>query len=341
MSIAIQAETHSYLLDKFSGKTVLPMQDFIGKSLHKAGIPDTNDLENYLAFIELVDFRTLFVDAANQMLIDKWSGTTETWRMWVNNYGLKDFKPTVLTAAGIVPSPTLVNPGAEYRFMSEMLGENVLAQLKTYGDIVQLQRRIMMDDDISGIAAYMAAITQAFDRQIGDKAYSLILDNPVTFNDQPLFSAQHNNLVQSAVNPQMQLAAAIKAMTNQKMTNDENHAGMRVDNEKLRITPKYVLSSPAKAFQLAETVKAWNDVVPEYQKLEVVPESRLDDFEGFFLAANNNHPSVSLFTLKDRVSPEILAKSKLSRDGMEIKYRMDYEVGAVDYRSIVRVEDAA
>lgn len=341
MSIAIQAKTHSYLLDKFKGKLVEPMQDFMSKALHEAGVPDKGVRENYQAFVELVDFRTLFVDAANQMLIDKWSNTTETWRMWVNNYGLKDFKPTVLTAAGIVPSPSLILEGAEFRVLDEMLGENVTAKLKTFGDIVPLSRRVLLDDDISGIAAYMVAIAQAFDRQIGDKAYSLILDNPVTFNEQPLFSAQHNNLVQSTVNPQMQLTAAIKAMTNQKMTNNESHTGMRVNNEKLRITPKYILSSPAKAFQLAETVKAWNDVVPDYQKLELVPESRLDDFEGFFLAANNNHPSVSLFTLKDTTSPEITARSKITRDGMEIRYRMDHEVGAVDYRSIVRVEDAA
>lgn len=334
-SVSLQAKAHQFLPDKYSGNTTESFTSIINSTLQQSGIQvDFEDKrksrEALQAFLNLVDFKTIFVDTLNNLLIDKWSATNETWRIWVNNYGLTDFRETAVTAVGIVRQPKLVLPRAEYG-LTELNGEQISAKLETYGDMIQLYRDAIFNDDISAINTFLSGIAGAYDRQIGDKVYAFLKDNPVAFNDKEIFHEEHNNMVTQTSGFADDLGAAIELMSGQKITLYDNSV------DSVRVQPKYILVPASKAMAAASVVADYNDAVLEQQRLTIVVESRLNGFNGWFLACDNPFASISLFTLRERTIPEIFTNAIFNTDGIQVKHRMDYDIKPIDYRGLVRV----
>lgn len=105
----------------------------------------------------------------------------------------------------------------------------------------------------------------------------------------------------------------------------------------IRVKPKYVIVPASKAMTAAKIVGDYNKAVLEQQKLIVIAEGRLTGFDGWFLACDNPYASISLFTLRDRTSPEIFTNSIFNTDGLQVKHGMDYDTKPSDYRGLVRV----
>jgi hypothetical protein len=335
--VALQASAHKFITEKFTGNEKGEFAGHINAVLNAAAVqldysnPSTR-ADAFKAYLELVDFRTLTVDAINSLLVDKWSNTNETWRIWVNNYGLSDFKLSTVTALGAVRKPRLIQPKAEYQ-TSELIGELVNAKLETFGDLIKVDRYTIVNDDNSAIQTLVNAIAAAYDRLIGDLVYDYLRLNPVTFNTTELFHADHANIVTATSDFEADLASAMGVMYAQKM--DINDDGSEV----LHIQPKYVIVPPSKAFTAARIVGQYNIAVTDVQKLTVIVESRLTGFSGWFLACDNPYSSIALFTLNDLMAPEVFTKANavFNTDGLEVKHRFDFDVRPIDYRGLVRV----
>lgn len=333
-AVSLQASSHKYLTDKYKGNISTSFAEHVNSVLSAAAIPlnfEKNKSEAFKAYTDIIDFRPILIDSLNNLLIDKWSSTSETWRIWVNNYGLPDFKQMGVTAAGVVKKPSRMVPGSEYK-KGTLYGETAYAQLESYGDILLLERQTIINDDVSAVQSFAGGIAAAYDRQIGDQVYDFLITNPVSFNATELFHADHNNIVAATSDFQADLAKAIEVMYAQKMVFDPQGV-----SETLRIQPRYVIVPPAKMFTASKIVGEYNQAVTDSQKLTVIVESRLTGFSGWFLACDNPHASISQFTLSDRVIPEVFTQAMFNTDGIEIKHRFDYDVSPIDYRGLIRV----
>jgi hypothetical protein len=333
--VSLQARAHKFINDKYAGNDNSSFAEHINSTLNGAAIHlDYNDnkskREAFNAYLNLVDFKTILIDSMNNLLIEKWSNTSETWRIWVNNYGLPDFKQMAVTAVGVVSQPKLIPPGGQYR-KTHLYGEEALAKLGSYGDLIGLSRQTVVNDDVSAIQSFSNGIAAAYDRQIGDKVYNFLKLNPVTFNSTELFHADHANIVTATSDFEADLSNAIELMTAQKMDFDGE------TSEVLRVQPKYIIVPPSKAFTAAKIVGEYNQAVVEAQKLTVIVESRLTGFSGWFLACDNPYASIALFTLNNLVVPQVFTNADFKSDGLEIKHRFDYDVRPIDYRGLVRV----
>lgn len=334
-AVALQANAHKFLNEKYSGKNNTSFAEHITSTLSASAIPldysqERDRREAFNAYLNIVDFKTILVDSINTLLIEKWSNTNETWRIWVNNYGLPDFKEMSVTAVGVVPQPLHIMPGTSYG-LTELYGEETNAKLSTYGNRILLERRTIVNDDVSAIQSFSSGISAAYDRQIGDKVYNFLKLNPVTFNDTELFHADHSNIVTATSDFEADLSSAVELMCGQKMEFDNGVS------EVLRVQPKYLIVPPSKAFTAARIVGEYNAAVTDSQKLTVVVESRLTGFGGWFLACDNPYASIALFTLNDLMVPQIFTHNRFTSDGIEIKHRFDYDVKPIDYRGLVRV----
>lgn len=331
--VSLQASAHKFLSEKYKGSITESFTSLINEGLQASGLElnASDSRANIKAYLNLVDFKTIFVDTLNNLLIDKWSATSETWRIWVNNYSLSDFKNTALTAVGVIPQPSGLDvSNQEYR-LTELYGEIAFAKLATYGNLINIERQAVFSDDISTVNSILAAISSAYDRQIGDKVYGFLTENPEVFNGTPIFASEHKNNVAATSDFSADLGNALALMYGQTIETIDK----KIEN--VRIQPKYVIVPPEKALSAAKVVGEYNKAVTEQQLLVVIVESRLTGFGGWFLACDNPFASISLFTLKGVLVPQILAKSTFTMDGIQVKHRLDYDVRPTDYKGLVRV----
>ena len=213
MSIQISANTHKFLLDKFQGNTDRGIKDFIDDSLASLGIFENDSRACFREFVNLVDFPNIFIDVLNHFLVERWANTNETWRIWVNNYSLNDYRESFGTAIGMVDQPYPVNETTEYKnseFLLERAAES--AKLTDYGRKAILTRQVMINDDISSLNAFIASIAATYDKLIGDHVYKNLLENRVLGDGKELFHADRNNTFPIG-GIKANLVGAIEAMT--------------------------------------------------------------------------------------------------------------------------------
>tara|TARA_R110002111_G_scaffold242821_1_gene304799 strand:- start:278 stop:1291 length:1014 start_codon:yes stop_codon:yes gene_type:complete len=332
--IALKAKANEYIQALYSGRASHDFMTHVNEvladytPLSKRDRDQSNQaVDSYLG---LVEFKTILTNTANNILVDKWSSSTETWRLWVKQLELNDFRVTPISASGVVQEPRNVSEGAEYKHRA-MYGEATAAQLKTYGDLIGVPRETIVNDNIGGMDTFLGGITNSYDRSIGDKIYSFLTDNPVSFEGKELFHADHNNVVTKTATLSDDLGAAMAQMYGQKFViNSENV-------ESLRVQPKYLLVAPILALEASKAAGELNESLTEGQKLTVLIEPRLTGFAGWFLASDNSFSSIAMLTLKGARSPQLMMKSLSLRNGSEAKYRYDYDVTPIDYRGLVRV----
>lgn len=283
------------------------------------------------AFFNYIDFPDLFRNVANSLLIEKWDKSPGTWRKWVGESELTDFRNTDLISAGVMPTPNLVKPGEEYKHFNSIFGELANAKLETYGDITSVSRSTLLSDKRGAYTALIASIAQAYDRKIGNDVYDLLKTNPVSFEDREIFHADHNNIVTKTAEFKTDLGNALEKMYSQEYVFDES------TKELLGIQPQHVITSPAFSLEASSVVGEYNRGIEEEQKLSVIVEPRLAGFNGWFLACKKEFSSINFFRLKGSNAPTIEASNVHRLDGMAVKYRWDIDVSPVDYRGLVRV----
>lgn len=331
MSIQLNANTHKFLLDKFEGKADQSLSEYIDSVLGSVGIFETNSHVRLKEFFNLVDFGEIFVDVLNSILIEKWAQTNETWRIWVNNYSLNDFRPELPASVGLVDEPQKLVERREYKHSSiTMESSAARAQLADYGRLIQLTTQDVMNDNVSALKSFISSIVNAYDKLIGDHVYGTLFNNVVLDDGKELFHQDRNNTF-AAGGVKANLVGAIEAMTTHKWKFGD------ATTTDLPIAPKYVIASPEMVFTLADEVERFNKVLPEMQKLQIVMERRLIGKNSWYLVCDNPYSSISLFTLRGQSRPEIITKNLFSTNGISIKHRMAFDVKTMDPRGLVRI----
>lgn len=335
MNVAAVARVNNFLNAKFKNKTEERFLSVVEEVNRASGIDipaeGRTQQDALKAFYQNVNFRDILLDSMNNILIEKWSASPESWRIWVNNYELNDFRENYLSTVGVLNEPKLVPPGAEYTESGVSDGERVPAKLNTFGSILNFDRHYLVNDDIGAVNRLISTVSQAHDRDIGNRVYKFLTDNPVSFGDAPLFHTDHNNIVTKTADFQADLISAINRMSNIEVT------FQNADNEELQIIPKYIIVPSKYMFTAANVVEKYNNSVTESQRLVVVMEPRLANYDGWFLAADNSYPTIGLMTLTSVMRPVIYSTNNFTYDGLKIKHTMDKDVRPLDYKGLIRV----
>lgn len=282
-------------------------------------------------FLAYVDFPALFQNVATSVLTKKWKDEVGTWRKWVGNISLNNFRFSEINNVGLLPEPRLVRESMEYKLV-QLYGEKAAAQLLTYGDIFNIGREVFFNSGQDAFNQIISSISSCFDRLISTQVYTFLNDNPVCFEDRELFHGDHNNQMEKTSDYEKDIENAFKLMYGQKIKID---AG----DQQLSIKPKYVLAAPDEAFALSKALVDFNKAVEENQRLELIVEPRINN-QAWYLATDKDVSSIRTFTLDGSETPSIQTKEYNQRNGMDVKYRFDFDVSPVDYRGLVRVRGA-
>ena len=280
------------------------------------------------------DFGNILLDVANKALLQGWEEAEETFELWTKKGSLSDFKTAHRVGMGGFPSLRQVREGAEYKYVTTGDKGETIA-LATYGEIFSITRQAIINDDLNQLTDVPTKMGRAAKATIGDLVYAVLIENPKLSDGKALFSADHKNLSNGAID--------VTSL-------DKARQLMRVKKEgerSLNIRPAYVLVPTVLETLASQTIKSASvkgaDVNagienPIRNFAEIISEPRLDDADpaAWYLAARKGSDTIEVAYLNGVDTPYIDQQEGFTTDGVATKVRIDAGVAPLDYRGLVK-----
>ena len=195
---------------------------------------------------------------------------------------------------------------------------------------------MIINDDLgafSDISSRFGAGAASFE---ATQLVALLEANGVMGDGQPLFHASHGNLAASGgALAEDTLSAARVAMRKQT----------GLSGDLIDVTPQFLIVPPdleTTAEKLLSTVQATRaeDVNP-FTRLTLIVEPRLSSATRWFVAASpTTIDGLEYAYLEGAPGPQIETRQGFDVDGLEIKVRLDFGAGFVDWRGFYRNDGA-
>jgi len=297
------------------------------------------------------DFPAIVANVANKTLRQSYEAYPRTFQPLCRQVTAQDFKPINRVLLADAPALQKLNEKGEYH-RAQLTDNNISYQLGTYGEIVALTRKVIINDDLQAFTRVPAVLGVAAAQLESNTVWGIITSNPaaVYAGDKAstaLFAAGHNNLLTgagSSIDPnvntteaamQKAYGAARAAMRSQKGP----------QGTPLNLIPRFIAVPTALEMYMLQRVYPINiasssatAVVPEWvRSLVPVVEPRLDansTTAWYFIADPAQVDTVEYCYLEGQQGVYIETKQGFEIDGVEIKARMDFGAAAIDYRGL-------
>ena len=226
---------------------------------------------------------TALSNVANKLLLDSYAETPQSWRAFCAVRSVSDFKPNTAIKPSFMTPLDPVAPGGELKHGTV---DEAVATFKadTFGRMLSIDRRDLINDDLSLFQTTAAALGRAAMRKVSDLVYATLLANAGGF-----FSAGNANHLDGADSALSfdSLAAAITLMRSQR---DEEGNDLDLRPATLLVPPS--LETTARALLNSEFIQRPVDVptgnsLRQAVGLEVEP--RLANTAKFGSAASEKH----------------------------------------------------
>lgn len=277
------------------------------------------------------DFPILLADASNKILIVAYKQANNTYRMVAARKTFNDFKPHNFIRAGDFPDLLQVDETGDFKYGT--MGEAKQAvTLATFGRIIKISRRIIINDDLGAFADLpMKAGRRVsdFENALGWKQIEGGNGPVIAETGQTLFHATHGNLAGAAA----AIAIGPVGIGRASMMKQQS-----LDKLKLNVAPRYLVTSPDK-FTDAESfcnvnVVAITDATanPFKGKLSPLGDANLTGNPWYLFADPSELETLIIGYLQGQEGPRFVVEEGFKSDGIEAKLAHDVAVGAIDFR---------
>jgi phage major head subunit gpT-like protein len=285
------------------------------------------------------DFAALLVDAANKSLQHAYQAAPPGVKTIGRPTTATDFKTKHSIKLGEAPTLVQVNQGGEFQGGSMVDSQETYA-LNTYGRIIAISRRAIINDDLAGFSALAMKFGQAAAEFESQFIVNLLTQaagvGPTMSDGVALFNAAHGNLAGAAAAINIApLGAARAAMRLQK----------GLSGKPINAVPKYLVVPAAletvaqQYLTIVQAVQSAN-VNPFAGLLELVVDPRLDAASAiaWYLAADPAQiPTIEYAYLAGQTEGVFLeTRVGFEVDGIEVKARLDFGAGLIDFRGLYR-----
>ncbi|HZT32777.1 MAG TPA: prohead protease/major capsid protein fusion protein [Gemmataceae bacterium] len=297
------------------------------------------------------DFPAILANVANKTLRQGYEAYPRTFQPFCRQVTAQDFKPINRVLLADAPALQMLNEKGEYH-RAQLTDNNVSYKLATYGSMVAITRKVIINDDLQAFTRVPALLGVAAARLESDTVWGIITSNPAAIyagdkTSTALFAAGHANLltgVASSIDPTVQNANALAAL-------GAGRKSLRLQKgpqgTPLNIIPRFIAVPTALETYMLQLVYPINiasadatKVVPEWvRSLVPVVEPRLDAAAGgstawYLVADPAQIDTVEYCYLEGQQGVYIETKQGFEIDGVEIKARMDFGAAAIDYRGL-------
>lgn len=284
------------------------------------------------------DFPIMLADASNKILMAAYAVANNTYRLVAARKSFTDFKPHNFIRRGDFPNLLQVGETGEFKYGS--MGEAKQAvTLATYGRIIRLSRRVIINDDMGAFADLPAQAGRRisdFENALGWAQINGSSGPTLTETGRALFNTTDKTLAAAATVIDIANVGIGRAnMMNQTSvgTGDGKDAAL-----KMNVMPRYLVTSPDK-YTVAEQFCAVNIVAtqdsnanPFKGKLIPVGDANLTGIPWYLFADPAELESLIYGYLQGQEGPRIIAEEGFVSDGVDLKVALDTVVGAIDFR---------
>lgn len=279
------------------------------------------------------DFPLLMGTATNRVLLDAYEAAGSPLKAIGRQATHPDFKGRTLVRVGEMSRLQRVTEVGEIRHMTRAESGTIYS-LETYAGIISYSRKLMLNDDLGGLADQTTAQGQAAAQTEAEVLSDLLLEaggqGPLMYDNVRLFHASHGNLGTAAALSVESLSDARLAMRQQ--TGQDG-------TTRITVVPRWLVVGPENetlAEQLLATLNATAvaDVNPFSQKLQLLVEPRITDGSWYVFAASP--VSLEFAFLASAPGPQLATRQGWDVLGMEFRVLEDFGAGFVDWRAAYR-----
>jgi phage major head subunit gpT-like protein len=275
------------------------------------------------------DFPLLLGSTVNRTLRDAYTNAPQTWRPLGRQTTVPDFRAVTRAALGDIAALEQVKEHGEYKY-GTLSEDGAPIKVAKFGKIIAITWETIVNDDLGALTRIPAALGNAAAATESNVVWALLLGNPNFTDGTPFFDAAHGNVAGSggAINTTT-LAAARAAMRKQK-----SKAG-----EFLNLAPEFLVVGPDKeleAYQFTSSnyVPAKNADINDVRNasLTVIVDARINGNQWYLYAAPGAVDTFEYAYLEGEQGVFTETREGFEVDGMEIKARLVFGAGWIDYR---------
>ncbi len=288
------------------------------------------------------DFSNLLSNLMNKSLQAQYTQAPSGMKIVCRRGTVNDFKPKNILRRGEMPALEKVNEKGEFKRGSTVEAKESYS-IATYGKIFGMTRQMLINDDLGTFSDIASGWGMAAVEFENSELASLLTSGsglgPVLATDNKrIFHADHKNSPTGAGVADINvnnLSAARLAMRNQKGLNGVIS---------INAVPKYLLV-PAALETVAEQYLATiypataGNSNPFTQRLELVVDPRLDAYSAiawYLFCDPSTLPVIEYSFLSGQEGLYTETRNGFDVDGVEIKARLDFGAGGIDFRGAYR-----
>jgi len=331
----------------FRGHTLL---DMARASLSRAGV--RTDGMNKMDLVAAAftqgtsDFPVLLENAMHKALQAAYATQALTWSRFCATGSVSDFRAHNRYRLGSFGSLDAVNELGEFINKTIPDGEKGSIQASTKGNIINLSREAIINDDLGAFVGLSAMLGRAAARTVEADVYTLLALNaglgPVMGDGKTLFHADHKNLTTTALISMAALDLDRVAMASQTDVSGNDYLDLR---PAVLVVP-IGLGGTARSINEAQYDP---DTANKLQKpnvvnglfRDIVDTPRITGTRRYLFADAAEAPVIEVAFLDGQQEPYLERQEGFDVDGSRFKVRLDYGVGAVDFRGAVTNAGAA
>lgn len=286
------------------------------------------------------DFPILLENAMHKTLQATYAAAALTWNRFCATGSVSDFRDHKRYRVGSLGNLDEKNELGEFKNKAIPDGERATIAAKTVGNIINLSREAIINDDLGAFMGLAAMQGRAAARTVEAYVYALLAQNgglgPVMADGKTLFHADHGNVTTAAALSMAALDADRVAMASQRDVSGADYLDLR----------PAVLLVP---IGLGGTARSINDAqydpdtANKLQKpnivngllRDIVDTPRLTGTRRYLFADAAEAPVLEVAFMNGMQTPVLENETGFTVDGSRFKVRLDFGVAAIDYRGAV------
>jgi ATP-dependent protease ClpP protease subunit len=286
------------------------------------------------------DFPVLLENAMNKTLQASYATAALTWNRFCATGSVSDFRAHNRYRTGSFGSLDAVNELGEFVNKSIPDGEKASITAGTKGNIINLSRTAIINDDLGAFVGLSNMLGRAAARTVEVDVYALLASNgglgPTMGDGKPLFDAAHKNITTGAALSMAAIDADRVAMASQLDVSGNDYLDLR---PAVLLVP-IGLGGTARSINDAQydpdaTNKLQKPNIVNGLFRDIVDTPRMTGTRRYLFADPSEAPVLEVAFLDGNQNPYLELQNGFDVDGARYKVRLDYGVGAIDYRGAV------
>jgi phage major head subunit gpT-like protein len=287
------------------------------------------------------DFPILLENTMHKALQNAYAVAALTWSRFCATGSVSDFRAHNRYRVGSLGNLDAVNELGEFKSKAIPDGEKGSITASTKGNIINLSRQAIVNDDLGAFVGLSGMLGRAAARTVEADVYALLALNaglgPTMGDSKTLFHSDHKNIGSTAAIAMASLDADRVLMASQLDVSGNDYLDLRPSV----LVVSTGLEGSAKAINAASYDP---DTANKLQKPNIV-QGLFSDIVGtprlgsstrrYLFADPMEAPVLEVAFLDGNQAPDLEVQNGFDVDGARYKVRLDYGVAAVDFRGAV------